>query len=262
MELVHGGSSKASKFVAEDDFISSLPETLITSILDRLPIRDAVRTGILARNWRLKWTMLSQLVLDEQFFKDLLGAQGISSYDWRNVIQFLLHLKGSITKFTLRLPKHRVVNDKDINHWFLFLSGKGIKDVTLINKHKTPLKLPAHLFSCLELQCLEIDNCYFHPPLSFRGFPNLLDLNLYWVRVESNKYGELLTGCPLLEILVIHHNGLFGKVKPVEISKLENLKKLTMPLFKLDTSTLTSSSIIELVGSFSKLQEVNLGFQM
>nr|XP_043636497.1 F-box/FBD/LRR-repeat protein At1g13570-like isoform X3 [Erigeron canadensis] len=204
--------------------------------------------------------MLSQLVFDEKFFKDVFGAPGTDSYDWRNVIKFLLSLRGSITKFTLRLPKDMVFDVEDINHWFLFLSGKEIKDVSLINMHETPLKLPDHLFSCLELKCLEIRDCYFCPPLSFRGFPNLLKLNLLRVHFESYKFGELVTCCPVLEILGNYVDGLLGKVKAVEIAQLDNLKSLSMSLSNLDTGTLTSSSIFQLVGSFSKLQEVILVF--
>ncbi|KAI3683207.1 hypothetical protein L1987_83707 [Smallanthus sonchifolius] len=37
---------------AHEDRISNLPEQLIVSILEKLPVQDAVRTSILSKNWR------------------------------------------------------------------------------------------------------------------------------------------------------------------------------------------------------------------
>nr|GFB76918.1 hypothetical protein [Tanacetum cinerariifolium] len=38
-------------------------ENVITDIMNRLPIRDAMRTSNLASNWRFRWTMLTELVI-------------------------------------------------------------------------------------------------------------------------------------------------------------------------------------------------------
>ncbi|KAJ0683222.1 putative leucine-rich repeat domain superfamily [Helianthus annuus] len=59
-------------------------------------------------------------------------------------------------------------------------------------------------------------------------------------------------------------DGLFevGKVKVVEIAKLENLKILSLKFYDLDdTSVMSSSTIFELLGSLPKLQELDLDFQ-
>ena len=52
------------KYTPEEDIISSMPDDVINNILKRLPIHEAVRTGILSREWRYKWTILTQLVLN------------------------------------------------------------------------------------------------------------------------------------------------------------------------------------------------------
>ncbi|XVF43353.1 hypothetical protein PTKIN_Ptkin02bG0033600 [Pterospermum kingtungense] len=46
------------------DIISNLPDNITERILARLPIQDAVRTSVLSRNWRYKWTTLPDLVFD------------------------------------------------------------------------------------------------------------------------------------------------------------------------------------------------------
>ena len=60
---------------ATEDFISGMPENVITDILDRLPIQNAVGTSILSRNWRFKWNMLTQLKFYKEFAKCLLGPE-------------------------------------------------------------------------------------------------------------------------------------------------------------------------------------------
>ncbi|XVE91728.1 hypothetical protein REPUB_Repub01dG0036000 [Reevesia pubescens] len=46
--------------------ISDLPEDIIKCILARLPIQDVVRTSILSRHWRYKWTTIPVLVFDDE----------------------------------------------------------------------------------------------------------------------------------------------------------------------------------------------------
>ncbi|XP_076923381.1 F-box/FBD/LRR-repeat protein At5g22700-like [Bidens hawaiensis] len=216
-------------FAPEGDFISNMPDIVVTNILDRLPIRDAVRTGILSRNWRLKWTMLlSQL------------------------------LKGAIKKCFLHVSDgifYGCVKDASISHVILFLFRKGIQDLTIKNQNFAPLKLPTHLFSCLELKHLDVDFCRFYPPPGFHGFPNLLSLHLGG---ETSELGEFLTRCPLLKTLYLHP---LVKVNLIDIAKRKNLKVLSLALGSLGTTAFISvDDIFELLGSLPKLQELNLDF--
>ncbi|GJY74043.1 putative F-box-like domain superfamily protein [Tanacetum coccineum] len=48
-----------------------MPDNVITNILDRLPVRDAVKTDVLSKNWKFKWTLLTHLIFDEDFFRYL-----------------------------------------------------------------------------------------------------------------------------------------------------------------------------------------------
>ncbi|KAI7754362.1 hypothetical protein M8C21_006050 [Ambrosia artemisiifolia] len=253
MELVHG---------TPKDIISNIPDDVATHILDRLPLQDAVRTSILSRNWRSKWTMLNKLVFDDNFFEYLLEIEGENNYG-RIISSLLLHLKGVITKFVLYIEErtHRVLDVEDINNWILFLSRNGIKDLTLCKENGPRLKLPTHLFSCLELKHLKLVSCCFDPPTSFHGFPNLLSLELRSVQFESENFGKFFTQCPALEILNFGFTFPVGNVKLAEIAKLANLKVLSLLLFSLDNTMITSSSsIFELVDSFPKLEELHLDF--
>ncbi|KAJ0439798.1 putative F-box domain, FBD domain, leucine-rich repeat domain superfamily [Helianthus annuus] len=250
MELIHG-THKASKF-APQDFITKMPDNVVTNILDRLPVQHAVRTSILSRSWRFKWTMLSQLVFDKMFFKYLRKSKGKNNHGGV-ISRLLLHLSGAITKFVLCIDDE--LDAEDINHWILFLSRKGIKDLTIRNGDDTPLMLPTHLFSCLELKHVHLFNCCFNPPPTFHGFPNLLSLDLGMDFEENVQLGEFFTKCPLLEILTIDDRSQVGKVNVVELAKIKNLKVLSLQFCDLDIS------IFELVGSLPKLQELHLNFE-
>ncbi|GJU24676.1 F-box/FBD/LRR-repeat protein-like protein [Tanacetum coccineum] len=150
-----------------------MPDNVMTNILDRLPIQDAVKTGILSRDWRFKWTLLTQLVFDDKFFQNL-----PNKYDVKNLSRLLLHLKGPIKKFDLYMPYNEIILDvEDVNHWILFLSRKGIEELTLSNMPEIP-----------------------H---NFCGFPNLLSLDLFDVEFKVYTCREFIAGCPLLETLII-----------------------------------------------------------
>ncbi|XP_076952195.1 F-box/FBD/LRR-repeat protein At1g13570-like [Bidens hawaiensis] len=240
-----------------------MPDIVINNILNRLPLQDAVRTAILERRWRYNWTMLSQLVFDDDFCRYLLQKGGEKNYG-KIIGRLLLRIKGAITKFVLYMEEgYGLLDDEDINHWLLFLSSKGVTDITLWKEnYGPPLKLPTHLFSCLELKHLKLVCCCFGPPASFHGFPNLISLELSLLKLYKIKnFGEFLTGCPALEILNLGFNFLPGKVKVDELVKLVNLKTLSLHLFNFRYTTNTScSSIFELVGSLPKLQELDLDF--
>nr|XP_043626246.1 F-box/FBD/LRR-repeat protein At1g13570-like isoform X2 [Erigeron canadensis] len=257
MEQVHGTHNE-SKFKSKD-IISTMPENVITNILNRLPLGDALATALLARNWRLKWTLLTELVFDKEFF-DLVD-EFKEEYDWTIISSLLLHIKGPVTKFVLYVPCDNKSDLKDIIHWVLFLSKRGMNEFTLINMHRDKLKLPSHLLSCLELKHLKLCNCCLNQAPSFCGFPNLLSLDLYRVTIEGENCGKFITQCPLLEMLEISYHDPTRKVKLVEIAKLGNLIKLSLPLCKLDDIAITSSSIFQLGTYLPKLQELFLDFR-
>ncbi|KAI3671836.1 hypothetical protein L1987_57322 [Smallanthus sonchifolius] len=136
------------------------------------------------------------------FFEYLLKTGSGNNYG-KIISRLLLHLKGVIAKFVLSVDEHAssILDREDIEHWFLFLSRNGVKDLTLWKRTGPPLMLPTHFFSCLELKHLKLFFCVFIPPASFHGFPNLKTLELDLVILKSSELGKFISRCPLLEIL-------------------------------------------------------------
>ncbi|XP_076928403.1 F-box/FBD/LRR-repeat protein At1g13570-like [Bidens hawaiensis] len=255
MEVIQGAHKEP------EDFISGMGDNVITNILHRLPLQDAVRTGILSKNWRFKWTMLSQLVLDDNFFHFLSKKKDNTNNYGRIISMLLLHIQGRITKFDLSISEQCRLDVDDINHWILFLSRNRIKDLTIWKSTEPPLMLPTHFFSCLELKHLKLSYCCFDPPASFYGFPNLLSLELHSSKFEIGKLEEFFTRCPMHEILNMNVPYSKSQMKITEFSKLANLKILSLFICNLDNRMfISSSSIFELVGFLPKLQELDLDF--
>ncbi|GJX56931.1 F-box/FBD/LRR-repeat protein-like protein [Tanacetum coccineum] len=258
MEFVHG-ELIASKCEAKD-FISSMPDNVITKILNRLPLRDAVSTGILSRTWRLKWTLITKLVFDDDLYENFRGWGG--KPNGKDLSRLINQLKGPITKFNLDIPEDDypddiLFNDEDVNHWLSVLSRKGIKKLNIISQYADPHELPIQLFSCLELKHLLLYNCFFHLPPSFCGFPKLLNLVLSSSRFEGCTFGELITRCPLLEALRIDADETVDDVEVAEIVKHGNLKILNLSLCVFER--ITSSSIFHLT-DLPKLEKLYLNF--
>ncbi|KAM0011565.1 putative F-box domain-containing protein [Helianthus debilis subsp. tardiflorus] len=156
--------------IAEENGIGNLSEHLSDSVLERLPIRDIVRTSILSKKWRYKWTTTRALVFDEQFSNKLKIHGAFGRYGFIRVInQVLLIHKGSISKFYLYIPILDLDNFLEVDQWLLFLSTKGLEDLTLANSSQ-PYQLPFCVFSCFQLRKLELTRCIFKPPLKFEGF--------------------------------------------------------------------------------------------
>ncbi|MFS8028258.1 putative F-box domain, leucine-rich repeat domain superfamily, F-box-like domain superfamily [Helianthus anomalus] len=273
MELIQGTHK------APQDFITNMPDIVINNILDRLRFQDAVRTSVLSRNWRFKWTMLTQLVFDVDFFDSLETEEEEDDDEEEDeeeeddddedegnnesiVSKLLLQLRGPITKFELDIE--HLSDAEDINNWILFLSRKGLTDLTIMNWDYSPLALPTNLFSCLELKHLQLRHCYFNnPPPSFHAFPNLLSLDLCVEFEDDIQLGEFFTRCPVLEKFTKDDLFEMEKVNILEIAKQENLKVLSLKFYNLDDeATITSSTtIFELLGSLPKLQELRLDFE-
>lgn len=185
------------------DLISDLPQSIIESILTRLPIRDAVRTSILSSKWRYKWSTLTQLVFDEKCV--ILSNDQCEVED--SLVKFItralfLH-QGPIHKF--QLSTTHMTCCPDIDQWLLFLSRNDIKELVLELGEGEWFRVPSCLFNCKKLTRLELFRCEFDPPPGFKGFLCLKSLNLHQVLVSPEAIESLISSCPLLESLALSY---------------------------------------------------------
>ncbi|KAF8407762.1 hypothetical protein HHK36_006898 [Tetracentron sinense] len=132
------------------DIISNLPEQVIETILVHLPIGDAVRTSLLSKKWRYKWTFIPDLVFDESNFCSSTMDTNLHTYKIANFVdRVLLQHKGSIHKCILKLPPmfKGFNNLKSLNLVAVTLS---IESTNMLGKEKFPIWLGFLVLTGLE----------------------------------------------------------------------------------------------------------------
>uniref|UniRef100_A0A0D9X8N4 F-box domain-containing protein n=1 Tax=Leersia perrieri TaxID=77586 RepID=A0A0D9X8N4_9ORYZ len=129
--------------------LESLPPEMLSDVLSRLPIRDAVRTSALSRAWRRRWESVPYL-----------------SISWprhtppRAISAVLRRYSGPVRKFSnLYGIQSLVLAFRKLNEEFHILHPS--------------------IFSCRELTHLDLTDCCIPGlPTCFEGFPNLTRLRL------------------------------------------------------------------------------------
>ncbi|CAM8900475.1 unnamed protein product [Rhodiola kirilowii] len=191
------------------DRISELPSNIIECILDRLPIRDAVATSVLSKEWRHKWTRIPNLVFDIEYINHIVSFGPFRKltmpFEYSNIIGKILFLHvGPIHRFVLSIPSF--CNDVHLNlvSWMHFISRKEVKELT-IEALYAEIKLPSYIFNCSELQSLKIvvPRLDLHPPQDFGGFCNLRCLDLLGL-LDGTQISNFISKCSLLETLSVH----------------------------------------------------------
>eukprot|EP00262_Sarcandra_glabra_P012144 TRINITY_DN3065_c0_g1_i1.p1 TRINITY_DN3065_c0_g1~~TRINITY_DN3065_c0_g1_i1.p1 ORF type:complete len:488 (-),score=47.82 TRINITY_DN3065_c0_g1_i1:292-1755(-) len=200
-------SSKVGSYKEEEkgedgggyDLISELPDPLLCSIISFLPFKDAVRTSIISRKWRYKWTSISCVNIDESFFiPKKKKNQLIKRWKYDGVAdRFLRSLEGPI--ITCRISVGGL-SDFILDHLLKTLNLKGIQEFALFSfRYIHPI--PPFIFSSSSIRLLELEFCTFEPTLPFPGLANLTVLKLGETLIDEATVRELLSHCLHLEIL-------------------------------------------------------------
>ena len=182
------------------DFISSLPDCLLTHILSFLPTRDAVLTSILSSRWRTLWTLVPVLELDQFRISRNLNFLNTVSSIWtlRNATvplrKFHLHWTSDCdTSYVDTLIQHTV------------LRGRVLQELHLCiyNDPNPHLKLHPGLFFSTTLVVLKLEGFIHLNPPSDSSFPALRIMEIGRVITYENcdSLPTLLAACPVLQEL-------------------------------------------------------------
>ncbi|XP_071736694.1 F-box/FBD/LRR-repeat protein At1g13570-like isoform X2 [Rutidosis leptorrhynchoides] len=203
------------------DIISRLPTDIIEAILCFLPIDEAVRTSILAREWRYRWTKIPKL----QFMSGPWDFDRSLSKTVRKIerckflyaiSQVLLIHEGPIHEFTISLLTSGISDE--IHNIIHHLSSKfSVKKLTLNLTLYTP---PSSLFSLRQLTYLYLSGCELDDQPSFIEFGSLTSLFLVDVSIRENGLVHLLSHCPRLKVLELNYE--------LDYESIENGGELTI----------------------------------
>ncbi|XP_071720698.1 F-box/FBD/LRR-repeat protein At1g13570-like [Rutidosis leptorrhynchoides] len=232
----------------ELDRISYLPENLIDSILEKLPVQDDVRTHVLSKSWRYKWTTLSSLVLDKHFSEKFAKNEAFGHNGFITISnQIFNFLKGPLLKLHLHIPNISLDSFQEVDQWILSLSRDGVIRELILTNLNQRYQLPCYLFRCLELRKLELENCIIKPPLDFQGFLYLKDLVLRNIQFGANLHGTILN-LPQLKVL-----------KLSACTNVYNFKIKSTSLYKLTVLYCPDATLLQLLHS-KCLSAVGIGF--
>nr|XP_043625889.1 F-box/FBD/LRR-repeat protein At1g13570-like [Erigeron canadensis] len=181
------------------DILSTIPQSIIESILMLMPIKDAVKTSILSRKWRYCWTTMPMLAFDDHMVKVEASnhGKGLKKYKLVNaILNVLFQHKG------LELQFHYYGEmGFEFDQIILYLSNskKLMKLFGPQNTSNNFYRLPSSFFSLQGLETLFLSNCNVVTPSTFNGFSKLEHLYLHHFEITSKSLRRLLSNCPLLK---------------------------------------------------------------
>ncbi|XP_071718653.1 F-box/FBD/LRR-repeat protein At1g13570-like [Rutidosis leptorrhynchoides] len=222
----------------EVDKISCLPENLIDLIFEKLPVQDVVRTHVLSKSWRYKWTKMSSVVLDKHFSEKFAKNEAFGHYGFFTISnQIFNFIKGPILKLHLHIPNMALDSFQEVDQWILSLSKAGVIRELVLTVLNQRYQLPCYFCCCLELRMLELENCIIKPPLDFQGFLYLENLCLRNIEFGTNLHGAIMN-LPQLKML-----------KLVACTNVYNFKIKSTKLFWLVVLNCPDATLHQLVHS-------------
>uniref|UniRef100_A0ACD5XY36 Uncharacterized protein n=1 Tax=Avena sativa TaxID=4498 RepID=A0ACD5XY36_AVESA len=190
--------------------LADLSEDLLSVVLSKLPIKDAVRTGVLSSKWKHMWKGCSKLKFDGVTVcsSSVFGAQEYTQKFIDTVNAVMQHHQCIVVDelvikfgFDSRLVDH-------VNIWIKFAVLSHTKSLGLdlapeifrgrTDRYKFPVELLDDA-SIFRLRHLKLSFASFELPPQFSGFPNLRTLDLHMLRVTAKDIQDMLSNCVNLE---------------------------------------------------------------
>ncbi|GFP90326.1 F-box/LRR-repeat protein at4g14096 [Phtheirospermum japonicum] len=174
------------------DRLSGLPDDVICHILSFLPTTLSVATSALARRWRFVWAHVPNLD-----FKSHMTRSRLSRVDIINRVVLL---------YKYRSYDHALHSKFQLEKCITAVMERKVKEIDL--SFPNYVVLPSYIFTCKNLIDLRLSYCGYIPTTGDVCLPALKTLHLDSVRYESDKsLVHLLSGCPVLEELLVHYAG-------------------------------------------------------
>ncbi|XP_068644777.1 F-box/LRR-repeat protein 25-like [Aristolochia californica] len=225
-------------FTQKKDSTTKLPENIIHHTLSFLPLKCAVKTSILFRQWINMWKPLwiytTIIDFDEEFTNNLKKTHYVQV-----VHQLLqLHTVDKVKKFHMFFSPGDIYSS-DLREWIKFVKvrvGELVLDLNGNVRHSNStndddirwgmnkFRMPNSLFSCLSISSLDLTWCILEPPHDLKGYKALRSVVLYGVTINGVQLGEIILGSPLLEDLTISY---CDSLMSIKIDHLQ-LKRLTL----------------------------------
>ncbi|KAI4328402.1 hypothetical protein L6164_020759 [Bauhinia variegata] len=256
----------------DQDYISQLPNSILSNIFSSLKTREVVRTSVLSTRWRYVWTTPINLVFDADNMleeKDYYHSNlHHISVEERYIITMkrCINFVYSVNHFLSQLEEHHRVEKLKVyftfsdnmfgnvlDHWIRFAVAREVEEIDLClleeNYFGAPNNSELYVFSSdllvhngetegfrSFLKCLRLAHCILAPSRStFSCFSRVTSLDFKKVDlVSTENIQNLLRNCHNLEWLSFSkcHNMIYLKIEHPFCLKLKCLNVNDCPQLK------------------------------
>ncbi|XP_038972394.1 putative F-box/LRR-repeat protein At3g18150 isoform X2 [Phoenix dactylifera] len=209
-----GAGDSSSSAAAGADRLTDLPDALRLHILSFLPLKYAVRTGVLSRDWRnlwkYRWPHPSSL--------DLSVAAGERPEDFLDRVGCCLRHRGRRRLDVLRIAFHPGLrHGPEVIRWLEYASACGVEDLHVdlsppppspapVGRRRPPRRDFFHLCESPNLSRLTV--CGFHlscPAAHFKRLSSLEILCLHSISITDAALRRIIAACPRLRSLDLRY---------------------------------------------------------
>lgn len=185
------------------DRISELPDAILHHIFSFLPTRQLVEASILSKRWTHLWESAPTFSFSSGDFDPTM----VGTWRFTNFIDAVLLLRDASDISTFHLQWMGEGKDlEQADRWLRFVVKRNVKWLELQMHLYIDEILPSCVFNCQSLQVLKLEvMCGF---IGFPGpvsLPKLKRLEVSYAEFLDDSLQDLLSGCPLLEVLSFEH---------------------------------------------------------
>uniref|UniRef100_A0A0D9WN05 F-box domain-containing protein n=1 Tax=Leersia perrieri TaxID=77586 RepID=A0A0D9WN05_9ORYZ len=188
-----------------------LPGDLLSTVLSKLPLKDAVRTGVLSSKWKDMWKVCPKLKFDRGIVSGANMFEG-QQYTQKFINSVKAVMQQRQSKVVEELQIKFEVDSSLVGHidsWVDFAVSSRVKNLALDlspikflgqNQYRFPFKLLDGSYIS-RLQHIQLSYTSFELAPQFSGFPNLRALDLHYICVTRHVLQDMLSNCINLERL-------------------------------------------------------------
>lgn len=196
------------------DLVLELPQDILHHIHSLLPLKDAARAACVSHAFLHSWRCYSTLTLSKETLgltHEKLGwFKEIEIHLIDKVDRILNNHRGTVLK-TLKLDLFICdnISTSYLDRWLQTSVKPGIEEVSLVvstfmeKDYNFPCSILSDAIAARSIQSLHLHGCTFHPTVTLGWLRRLGTLQLYFLKINDEGLGHLLSKSLALEQLEI-----------------------------------------------------------
>ncbi|KAL3519241.1 hypothetical protein ACH5RR_017390 [Cinchona calisaya] len=239
-----GLRQKAGRTSATKDYLIELPDGILSEIISRLTLKEAVRTSILSKSWRSIWTCHSHLLFDSVnilgnriYSKSISCCQSESDrqlqrHHFVEKVDHLMHQRQRGLKIDSLAIRFHLGQEfaPHISEWIQCAFGKGVENIDVDLSEWSSFKIdsvpvdeleryivPCSLLAASNKRCtlkhLQLAFCSLFSVPSSGSLASLISIKLQDVNINDQQLENFLLICSSLEKMSLHACNNLVKLK-------------------------------------------------